>query len=68
MNLNTDAPMSIAAMRATLCDDQRELNRKILDSMNVPRAKREEMEKMFAATARRLIDAMPESDVRKCFE
>ncbi len=68
MNLNADAPMSLPAMRATLCDDQRAMNRKILDSMNAPRAKREEMEKFLAATARRLIDAMPDADVRGCFE
>ncbi len=68
MNANLNAPMTLAAMRATLCDDQREMNRKILDSMNVPRAKREMMEKMLAATARRLIDAMPDADVKQCFE
>ncbi len=68
MNTNLKAPMTLAAMRATLCDDQREMNRKILDSMNVPRAKREMMEKILAATARRLIDAMPDADVRQCFE
>jgi hypothetical protein len=68
MNTNLNAPMSLAAMRATLCDDQRAINRKILDSMNVPRAQRDMMEKTLAATARRLIDAMPDADVRQCFE
>jgi hypothetical protein len=68
MNTNLNAPMSLSAMRATLCDDQREINRKILDGMKMPRAQRELMEKTLAATARRLIDAMPDADVRECFK
>jgi hypothetical protein len=68
MNTNLNAPMSLPAMRATLCDDQREMNRKILDEMKMPRAQRDMMEKTLAVTARRLIDAMPDADVRECFE
>jgi hypothetical protein len=55
-------------MRATLVDDQREINRKILDGMKMPSAKRAQVEKMLAATARRLIDALPDADVRECFK
>lgn len=68
MNAGLNAPMTLAAMRATLLDDQISLNRQILDSMSVPKVKRAFMEKTLIQTARRLIDAMPESDVRKCFE
>ncbi len=49
-------------------DDQREMNRKILDGMKMPRAQRELMEKTLIQTARRLIDAMPDADVRECFK
>ncbi len=68
MNTSLNAPMTLAAMRATLCDDQREMNRKILDSMKMPSTKRDMMEKVLIQTARRLIDAMPDADVRQCFE
>ncbi len=68
MNTNLNAPMSLPAMRATLVDDQREINRKILDGMKMPSAKRAQVEKMLAATARRLIDALPDADVRECFK
>ncbi len=63
-----NAPMSLPAMRATLVEDQRALNRKILDGMKMPSAQRAQVEKMLAATARRLIDALPDADVRECFK
>jgi hypothetical protein len=44
------------------------MNRKILDGMKMPRAQRELMEKTLIQTARRLIDAMPDADVRECFK
>ncbi len=68
MNTNPKAPMTLAAMRATLLDDQISLNRQILDSMSVPKVKRAFMEKTLIQTARQLIAAMPDDDVRKCFE
>jgi len=58
--------MSLAAMRATLLDDQRALLRQQLATM--PRARRREAEPVMVAISRRVIDAIPDDDVRACFE
>jgi hypothetical protein len=67
MKTNLNAKMTLPAMRATLLDDQISLNRQILDSMSVPKSKRAQLEQTLTQTARRLIAAMPDDDVKVCF-
>ncbi len=68
MSFNPKAPMTLAAMRATLLDDQRELNCKVLDRMNLPRTVRRGLGRAQVAIAQRLIQEMSDADVRVCFK
>ena len=67
MNFDFNAPMTLAAMRATLLDDQRELTRNLLDTMGMPRLQRRQMEPAMLAAARLVIAKMDDDDVKQCF-